>query len=144
MPRTQAIAVGIAYRRLAGKGNFTCGGNSSAQCRGTNRLSLYSTSPRETGPPIPSYTALGCYEDDWNRALQDLFKEDNLMNPMLCGGFCEGFKYMGLEDSSQCMCGDGWPANYSRKADQDCNSTCTGNTTATCGGVWSLNLFLMQ
>jgi hypothetical protein len=124
--------------------SFACGGNSSLQCGGANRLSLYSTSSRETGPSIPKYEALGCYEDNWNRALPDFFKEDSLMTPMLCGGFCQGFTHMGLEYGSQCMCGDSWPANYSREPDRDCNSTCNGNAIVMCGGVWRLDLFLME
>jgi hypothetical protein len=114
------------------------------QCGGVYRLSLYSTSVTETGPPTPSYLALGCYEDDSARALQNVLKSDALMTPLLCGGFCQGFTYMGLEDSSQCMCGYSLPANYSKVANQECNSTCGGDTTTMCGGVWRLDLYLME
>jgi hypothetical protein len=124
--------------------NSTCSGNSSVQCGGTYRLSLYSTSAQETGPPIPSYTALGCYVDQWDRGLPNLLKEDPLMTPMLCAGFCQGFTYMGLEYSYECMCGNSWPANYSQVPDQECNATCSGDPTQTCGGTWRLNLFLVR
>jgi hypothetical protein len=104
-------------------------------------MSLYSTSITESGPPTPAYTYRGCFGDRWDRALPNYFKGDYLMNPLLCAGFCQGFRYMGLEYGSQCMCGNVWPTNYTQLMDQACNYTCKGNSTVKCGGLWSLSLY---
>lgn len=66
------------------------------------------------------------------------------MTPLLCAGICQGYAYMGVEFSSQCMCGNTLPVNNSKLADQECNTTCSGDPTQSCGGVWRLNLFLLH
>ncbi|KAI9768419.1 MAG: hypothetical protein M1839_004116 [Geoglossum umbratile] len=123
--------------------NSQCTGNSTIKCGGVWRLQVYTVSPFEKGPPPLNFTLKGCYEDQWERALPNFLRLDSRMTPALCAGFCQGYKFMGVEYSTQCMCGYAFSGNYPKVPDTDCNATCGGDESQNCGATWRLNLYLL-
>jgi hypothetical protein len=63
------------------------------------------------------------------------------MTPTLCAAFCTGFKFYGLEYSSQCFCGNVFQDGYPKVEDGDCNYVCSGDNSENCGGFWRLDLY---
>jgi len=122
--------------------NDSCNGDSGAKCGGFWRLSLYS-STGASAPPAVSYTAQGCFVDQPDRGLTNVETTDDTITPPLCAGFCVGYRYAGVEYGNQCFCGNTWPSSYSKVADNECNFTCAGDPTQTCGGFWLLNLYVL-
>jgi hypothetical protein len=122
--------------------NNSCSGKGGAKCGGFWRLSLYS-STGASAPPAVNYTAQGCFTDQLNRGLTNVERLDNTMTPPLCAGFCAGYQYAGAEYGNQCFCGNAWPSSYSKVTDNECNFTCAGDPTQTCGGTWLLNLYVL-
>ena len=122
--------------------NDSCGGDGGAKCGGFWRLSLYS-STGASAPPAVNYTAQGCFIDKPDRGLTNVETTDDTMTPPLCAGFCVGYRYAGVEYGSQCFCGNAWPSSYSKVTDNECNYTCAGDPTQTCGGFWLLNLYVL-
>jgi hypothetical protein len=117
-----------------------CGGDPNSKCGGFWRLDLY-TPKGEKGPPAVNYTSRGCFVDKPNRGLQSLFRDDSRMTPKLCAGFCANYKFAGVEDGTQCFCGNAWPSDYPKVVDKDCNYTCGGDPGFSCGAIWRLNLY---
>lgn len=60
-----------------------------------------------------------------------------------CVGLChdEGKIYAGLENGTDCHCGDVLSIIAMNATDADCNTPCTGNSSEMCGGPLFLNLY---
>ncbi|KAF2452640.1 WSC domain-containing protein [Lineolata rhizophorae] len=106
-----------------------------------------SSSATPTGPTVvPSageFTHIGCYIDSGPRTLHDDDLSTEEMTVELCADFCSGYKYMGVEWSRECWCGniidhDGAPA------ENGCDMTCAGDSFQYCGGSMRLNLYVNE
>ncbi|XP_022089708.1 cell wall integrity and stress response component 3-like isoform X2 [Acanthaster planci] len=94
----------------------------------------------------PGY--LGCFGDDYDRALPAGFGEDYYEQSVeWCFRYClEGrsrqHKYAGLEYTTECYCGDN--DNYDkhgRQPESDCQDKCPGNSDQICGDRWRLSVY---
>lgn len=52
-----------------------------------------------------------------------------------------GFAFAGLEYQSQCFCGKELPANQLKIANNNCNMTCFGSESETCGGYFAIEIY---
>lgn len=110
------------------------------KCGGTWRLDLYSSAGR-TGPPAVNYTAQGCFIDQEVHELANGTYNDDSMTPQLCAGLRKGYRYVGVENGSQCFCGNVWPSTNSEVEGRGCNDTCPGDPALTCGVAWRMGLY---
>ncbi|XP_052081581.1 uncharacterized protein LOC127719472 isoform X1 [Mytilus californianus] len=85
---------------------------------------------------------LGCYLDDSNRMLDDDHHDDKMRLEM-CKQSCNGHRYLGLQNSNQCFCGDslGDPNVYKKKNVNECNKPCRGNLAQICGDSWRNSVY---
>jgi hypothetical protein len=67
------------------------------------------------------------------------------MTPTLCSSYCaaRGFKYAGVEYSSECYCGNSLDNGASLSiSSTQCNMGCSGDVDTMCGGGGALSLFV--
>ena len=102
--------------------------------------------PSETASNLPSGWAYdGCYNDSIHAHVLALEQPDDTnLTVQTCVWFCyqQGYSISGLEDRSQCFCGNailngGTLADW----DFDCNTTCSGNKKEICGGNEKLSIY---
>ncbi|XP_071111449.1 uncharacterized protein [Haliotis cracherodii] len=88
-------------------------------------------------------TYLGCYMDDWSRVLPDGHLVDRTtMTTETCMLNCYGnYTHFGVEDGSECFCGDVIKTGYTMKADNECSARCSGNRGTGCGGPWRISIY---
>lgn len=69
------------------------------------------------------------------RALTGYFTYGNYMHVQLCFEICEerGYRYVGLQGSNQCFCGN-WGYDRYGRDENGCNMRCAGSIQAFCGG----------
>lgn len=88
---------------------------------------------------------LGCFKDEKNfRLLNGYYgvaKNEN--SPKYCINLClqSGFPYGGVQYSYECFCGYEEPPLTSKIPDSSCNMKCPGDTHATCGGYYTINIY---
>ncbi|CAC5426527.1 unnamed protein product [Mytilus coruscus] len=87
---------------------------------------------------------LGCYVDDSDRMLS--YSEWRFfMSLEMCKQLCfkRKDKYLGLQASYECFCGDslGDPGVYNKTNDSECNRECPGNSSQICGGSWRNSVY---
>ncbi|KAE9365731.1 WSC-domain-containing protein, partial [Stipitochalara longipes BDJ] len=123
--------------------NFPCPGNATEFCGAGNRLNVYSDAT-STAPPqlISTYNALGCFtETPSGRALSDLSTAANFMSVEVCGTFCVGYNYFGVEYGRECYCGYKINSGSNQVAASECIMACEGSSSETCGGSLLLNMY---
>ena len=95
---------------------------------------------------VPGFAYVDCISDlvNWTRSLtQDTLQTPN-MTIETCQTFCssKGWRFAGLEYSTQCFCGSDFPLNL---GGQNCNMPCPGNsptgTQQICGGPNLLSVY---
>eukprot|EP00752_Nemacystus_decipiens_P017488 g15679.t1 len=102
-----------------------------------------------TVPPAETsgVTYVGCFADDdtgRTRFLEDAFMQDEELTPTSCAAFCAGFKYMGLQYSHDCFCGDTYYTAERDAAPSDmCTMPCLGDESLTCGGPWANSIYIV-
>ncbi|XP_046555783.1 WSC domain-containing protein 2-like [Haliotis rubra] len=87
---------------------------------------------------------MGCYEDDGDRILPHEEINNNIaMTVDMCRNHCtqKGYSFYGLEDGQQCFCGNVIKSGYLKVSDNQCDRTCTGDPTKTCGGSWRIAIY---
>ncbi|XP_065838949.1 uncharacterized protein [Oscarella lobularis] len=89
---------------------------------------------------------LGCFEDfsSLNRLLKIRVASSNEMTTEYCRRqfYGRGFKYYGVEFSTICFCDNVLNESHSRRFDnRECNCTCSGNASLTCGGLWRISVY---
>jgi glucan endo-1,3-alpha-glucosidase len=116
----------------------------------TQVASASKTASITTSAPGPIYTditdssewySLGCAIDEGGRVLTDYYVAQDDMAIDLCLDICEdkGYKYAGLENGNECMCGNALKQGVSYTASEwDCWMPCAGDATETCGAGWRL------
>jgi hypothetical protein len=101
----------------------------------TNHL-LYSEITQKAASSKPYY--LGCFTDKADRDLTFSAAAVTSVNIASCSAACSGYKYMGLQDGSQCFCGN----TYAKYGESNaCGMTCNGDGNLVCGGVWANSIF---
>jgi len=110
--------------------------------------------PSASGTPVPQY--LGCWQDrgsilgqlpDPDRSLNEAVTNSIDMTPCMCTKFCfeQGSTYAGLQFGRGCYCGnvEGFPGGdegyqrYGRVDESLCTSTCAGDDSKVCGGIFT-------
>lgn len=82
------------------------------------------------------------------RLLPDLVSTDFLsMTVDKCLQKCWSYKYAGVENGSQCWCGNtiNWQGFFSQGRNvsmSDCNINCPGDNLTFCGGLSKMNLYI--
>lgn len=119
-----------------------CAGDSQQICGGASLLSIRkNTFNFTTHPPLFNYTYLGCArEPDSSRALEDLISV-GLLTRNKCLIICSsgGYGFAGMEYGNECWCGHTLGAIGFNGT---CNMPCAGNSSDTCGGSLSLDLYM--
>ncbi len=83
---------------------------------------------------------IGCYADEATRDLTDEAVSGGSMSVETCLSDCSkaGYAYAGVQYGKQCFCGDSY-GKYGTAT--DCNMTCSGNSTETCGGSYANSVY---
>jgi len=84
-----------------------------------------------------------CVKDCKARVLPVDFGKTSVNTPEYCIEKCKSYQYSfaGVESSSECFCGHTPPADEIVVDDGDCDYTCTGDSSKTCGGSWRINVY---
>lgn len=93
-----------------------------------------------------SWKYIGCGNDTYGaNALPTKIADTKDMTVETCIKQCSGggYKYAGLEYSSQCFCGNSLPQSATPMTDSigDCHMPCSGNSSETCGDSAKLSLY---
>lgn len=121
--------------------NMVCAGNSSETCGGSVGMSLY-------GPPGSlafQYSDLGCYSD--NSTIGHTLSGTSLLGQSnnsvaACASFClPTYTYFGVEQGSDCWCGNSIAAQATILPTSSCNTNCTGDKLDPCGGVSAIEVY---
>jgi hypothetical protein len=117
--------------------SMQCQGNADEICGGYWRNSVFLVKPT----PAPNANRyVGCYKDTAARDLNGKFFQGGVITSNFCGTYCKGFKYFGMQDGNQCLCGDNVGA-YGQALETDCQQRCVGNEIEICGGAWRNSVF---
>ncbi|KAI9745866.1 MAG: hypothetical protein M1818_000547 [Claussenomyces sp. TS43310] len=104
-------------------------------------------------PNVAGYRFIGCYSDNVSgRALQATYMYGSYQGsaPLTlerCAAYCEThaggpYAYFGAEYTNECYCGNAiLGSNALVSTQDDCSSTCGGNTTEYCGAGNRLNMY---
>jgi hypothetical protein len=84
----------------------------------------------------------GCYKDKPARDLEYSFSND--IAPKECFELISaaGYKYAGLQNSSECWGGNN-VGTYGERPDDQCDMLCTRDSSRVCGGNWRNSVFAM-
>ncbi|XP_046544847.1 integumentary mucin C.1-like [Haliotis rubra] len=90
-------------------------------------------------------TYIGCYFDDWGRVLPYGHLVDrSTMTSEKCMLNCYGnYSHFGIEDGTECFCGNEIKSGYSKKGDNECPKTCPGDSGSRCGGPWRISIYMI-
>ncbi|KAJ3314128.1 hypothetical protein HDU76_002467 [Blyttiomyces sp. JEL0837] len=100
----------------------------------------------EDGMCVQKEGYLGCYYDDPKASSRPMeytvSLNDNNLTSEKCTTICKnaGYNFAGVENGSQCFCSKKPPGNIILPANF-CDTPCTGNNLAKCGGTHSMNVF---
>ncbi|KAH0611674.1 uncharacterized protein H6S33_010939 [Morchella sextelata] len=129
---------------------MACGGDPAQICGGPGALSVYNNTllgaPRTPAvvPSVDTFFSQGCYTEGLNeRALAGGATAASNMTVAGCVGYCKagGFRYAGMEYSTECYCGSALAATAAKVNDGDCNMLCGGDAYAYCGSAGRLNIY---
>ena len=85
---------------------------------------------------------VGCFYDDRLRLLKYKMQVFNVNSMQRCREHCKGYKYLGLQASNWCLCGNDLnPFRYPKKPEHECNMQCKGNSKEICGGGWRNSIY---
>ena len=89
---------------------------------------------------LEGYSYKGCYRDSNERDLNGYSFSSEAIQIDDCATLCKkkGFRYMGLQYSSYCFCGNSYGKHG--KAN-NCNMPCSGEHDKTCGGSWANSVY---
>lgn len=94
--------------------------------------------------PLAGWNPIGCYNDTGNpRTLLAVTHSSAEMTPAQClaYGGNGSYPYCGVEDGNQCYCGYSIQSSATPANVNECNMTCAGNSTQTCGGFWKIFIY---
>ncbi|KAF8264818.1 WSC domain-containing protein [Lactarius quietus] len=96
---------------------------------------------------LPSgWSSLGCYTDSPEKRTLTAggYPNPTGMSVEQCISICQYVRntvYAGVENGVDCYCGNVLTSGAATAPASDCNTPCAGNSTETCGGSNSLNLY---
>ncbi|KAM7205858.1 hypothetical protein V8F33_000688 [Rhypophila sp. PSN 637] len=146
---TVALAAG-AFPMFASDCAMPCAGDVTEKCGGWGYFDLHGSAAEPPAitpyfnPPLTGPTDHGCYTEGYNvRALAGAFHWSSAMTVEGCTSFCQnsGFKWAGVEYSSECYCGSALGNGSVAAAAGDCSMACSGDATEICGGGNRLNVY---
>lgn len=107
----------------------------------SNIASTTSSSSTFAVTTASSFTYQGCYTEGTNtRALSTAFTASRDMTVEKCAVFCIGYRYMGVEYSTECFCANSI-SDGAVLTPSGCSMACGGNSSEYCGGSNRLNLY---
>ncbi|WVQ85831.1 hypothetical protein IAT38_007999 [Cryptococcus sp. DSM 104549] len=129
-----------------------CPGNSTFMCGGTQAMDLYTmTSATVTPASVKAKKPsgyIGCYKDSGtNLAYANAYSySSNSMTVEVCKASCFelGYTFGGVEDGTQCKCGNNYPASQQMVSSLYCTKACGGNSTQTCGAGGYIEAYNLQ
>ncbi|ELU03780.1 hypothetical protein CAPTEDRAFT_195285, partial [Capitella teleta] len=104
----------------------------------------YSQSVRP-GPFADRY--MGCYADEYERALQIEAYNYSSIAGIYSNGRCirecsgRGYTFAGTEASYECFCGNNYDYGRHGQTQGDCIRLCQRNDAETCGGNWHIQIY---
>lgn len=128
--------------------NDPCTGDELNNCGGELKMNLYTVSTDLLLSNIATNPNGQCYQD--NRQNRILNHEQEIGSSNMSKGSCEdqcenlGYTYYGLENGSDCYCGNSINGNPPQITLSECNEPCTGNELDNCGGDLKMNLFTLS
>ncbi|KAH7360449.1 WSC domain-containing protein [Rhexocercosporidium sp. MPI-PUGE-AT-0058] len=131
--------------------DFSCTGDRTEVCGGSNRVSIYQdpTFPVVDPTTISDYQKLGCYQEStMGRSLA--WRQDQVnattMTVEGCLTACKagGYSFSGLEFASECYCGVVLGNGTLPVDSSKCDMPCKGDATETCGGRKTLDLYVAK
>jgi len=77
------------------------------------------------------------------RVLPVMFGSTKQNDPEFCMEKCRmhGYAYSGVQYSSECFCGHTPPEDDKIVRDKDCDRSCPGDSSKSCGGDWRMNVY---
>ncbi|ODO11105.1 hypothetical protein I350_01707 [Cryptococcus amylolentus CBS 6273] len=126
-----------------------CAGNSSEYCGDYYKASLYNITSVEVTNSSAGYMTgyQGCYQDkSGHLALTNNSWTSTAMTAAQCVNGCSelGYSYAGVEGGNTCYCGSKVSSTVTVLPASQCQTACTGNSTATCGGTQALDLYTVE
>jgi len=139
-----------------------CNGNNTETCGGSWRIQVFQNlaldmTPFKTSTQIlqetkaGSWPLVGCFSDNSfpKRALKGLtFGSDNFLSQNAltiesCQAYCaiRGFALAGVQATNECYCGNSIASTSASLTVSSCSSTCNGNSTQMCGGIWKISIY---
>jgi len=122
-----------------------CLGNTTETCGTSGYLEAFdlSTTVRTNYTSNLADGALGCFAEASNgNGLADYSFTNSLMTHSRCTSGCKelGYRLAGVENGVKCDCGNTWQGGQILPVSA-CNIACGGNSSQSCGGTSSLNVF---
>ena len=130
----------------------TTSATTSATTSGTTTTTTSASTTSTQAPPAVQTTfkyngkALGCFRDNagfgGSRTMNAVATASDQLTNQFCANFCgeRGFRYSGTEYRSECFCSASAPTI----AAQNCDQSCSGDASQTCGGSWALTVYENQ
>lgn len=113
----------------------------------TTSTTSTTAAPTATGPAVKetvgNWDFQGCYmETETGRALSGKTLAQDLMTLEMCGEFCAGFNYFGVEYGRECYCGNTLREGSVPATNQkDCSFLCPGDKSTYCGAGMRLQMY---
>ena len=84
-----------------------------------------------------------CVKDNATHVLSQYVATTSTNTPALCMKLChdKGYLYAGVEAGSMCNCGNTPPPESILVNEDQCNLTCSGDATQTCGGDSMMDVY---
>lgn len=95
-------------------------------------------------PPVSGYKFLSCQTETayhTPRALSGATATFPNMTVETCAKFCSSWPLLGLENASECYCGDVLALSSATVGQEDCYMQCAGESSQICGGPNRLSLY---
>lgn len=123
-----------------------CAGSHCQSCGDADRLGVFWTGRDTTASnlgEVDGFRYQSCWTD--NSRARSLTGSENPREDMtveMCAGFCKGFKYFGVESTSECFCGN--ELGGEAAPEEECSELCGGNAAEWCGGPDRLNIYAVE
>ncbi|KAK0613699.1 hypothetical protein B0T14DRAFT_283709 [Immersiella caudata] len=118
-------------------------GQSGSPTTSTITPSSTNTISSTVTPRPPTWTAIGCYDQDALPMILERTPQDVFMSIGMCTSRCSvagNFAFAGLQGGIRCWCGNSVGSELA-KNQEDCNVRCPGFPSDNCGGKDVLNVF---
>ncbi|GLC68280.1 hypothetical protein PLESTF_000671300 [Pleodorina starrii] len=138
---------------------FSQGGRSPPPSSWTSPVPWWNVSPSPSSPapsddPISSppeainsgYSYMGCFWDPWRQVFPHVLEDPSVMTVARCASVAKyaGFPYFGVEAGTRCLGGYDLSSAQYFGVSYSCVVPCSGNANESCGGMDSINIYLLQ